>query len=152
MTVNDGLIIQTYGGTVSDLTIASSEATIPANRPMLTIAYCEPTGVELNYFRAARASGGVQLTWETVSEATLAGFNLYRRELDGKFEKLNPELILPERGGQPEGYAYTYLDETAALDQRYEYRLEAIETSLEVGYSNLVDYWPYSLQLPMIQH
>jgi uncharacterized repeat protein (TIGR01451 family) len=111
-----------------------------------------PTGVDLNYFRAYRAPGGMQLAWETVNEATLAGFNLYRRELDGKFEQINAELIAPEKGGEPVGYAYVYMDDTAALDQRYEYRLEVIETNLEPSASMLAAYWPYSLQLPMIRH
>jgi hypothetical protein len=111
-----------------------------------------PTGVDLNYFRAYRAAGGVQLAWETVNEATLAGFNLYRREPGGQFEQVNAELIPPEKGGQPEGFAYRYLDEGAQPGLRYEYRLEAIENTLAVGSSALVAYFPYTLMLPVVTH
>jgi len=151
ITINNGLIIQTYGGTANNLIISSSEAIILANRPMLSVAYCEPTGVNLNYFRAAKTNDGVLLIWETVNEATLVGFNLFRREMDGKFEKINAELILSEKGGQLEGYVYNYLDDEAALESHYEYRLDAIKNNLEVDYSNLAPYWAYSLQLPLIQ-
>jgi uncharacterized repeat protein (TIGR01451 family) len=111
----------------------------------------DPTGVDLNYFRAYRAAGGVQLAWETVNEATLAGFNLYRREPGGKFEQVNVELIPPARGGQPEGFAYAYLDEGAQPGLRYEYRLESVETDLQSGTVMLADYYPYSLLLPLIR-
>jgi uncharacterized repeat protein (TIGR01451 family) len=109
-----------------------------------------PTGVDLNYFRAARSAEGVLLTWETVNEATLAGFNLYRREPGGEFAQINAELIPPAKAGQPEGSAYTYLDEDAQLDLRYEYRLEAIENTLAVGSTALVNYYPYALMLPVV--
>jgi hypothetical protein len=119
----------------------------------VTLTYSpHPTGVDLNYLRAYRDPGGVQLTWETVNEATLAGFNLYRREPGGKFEQVNAELIPPARGGQPEGFAYLYLDEGAQPGLRYEYRLEAIENTLEVGSSALVAYFPYTLMLPVVTH
>ena len=109
-----------------------------------------PTAVELNYFRAARTPGGVQLTWETVNEATLAGFNLYRREPGGEFVLVNAELIAPQMGGQPLGSVYTFLDEGIPLDRRYEYRLEGIETNLQVGSFADTTFWPYSTLLPAV--
>lgn len=111
-----------------------------------------PTAVELNYFRAARASGGVLLSWETVSEATLAGFNLYRRVPGGEFIQVNSELIAPQMGGQPLGSVYTFLDEGIPLDRRYEYRLEAIETTLAAGSTALTTFWPFDVLLPVIIH
>lgn len=110
-----------------------------------------PTGVDLNYFRATKASEGVLLSWETASEVTLVGFNLYRRSADGEI-KLNPVLIMPEKIGKPEGYAYTFLDSTALLNKRNEYRLQIIETYPGLGSSLETTYMPYSLQLPMIHN
>jgi hypothetical protein len=122
-----------------------------SSSPIWVFTAGDPTGVDLNYFCAYRASGGVQLVWETVNEATLAGFNLYRREPGGKFEQVNAELIPPARGGQPEGFAYAYLDESAQPGLRYEYRLESVETDLQAGTVILADYYPYSLLLPLIR-
>ena len=111
----------------------------------------EPTAVELNYFRASRNPGGVLLSWETVSEATLAGFNLYRCEPGGEFVQINAGLIAPQMGGQPLGSAYTWLDEGIPLDRRYEYRLEGIETNLQPGSFAHATFWPFALSLPAVQ-
>ena len=111
-----------------------------------------PTAVELNYFRASRDPGGVLLSWETVNEATLAGFNLYRREPGGEFVQVNSELIAPQMGGQPLGSVYTFLDEGIPLDRRYEYRLEAIETTLAAGSTALVTFRPFNVLLPVVIH
>jgi hypothetical protein len=110
-----------------------------------------PTAVDLNFFHAARTSGGVQLTWETVNEATLAGFNLYRRQPGGEFEPVNAVLIPPLKGGQPEGSLYAFLDVGAQPGLRYQYRLEALENTLAVGSSALADYFPYALLLPLVR-
>jgi len=111
----------------------------------------KPTAVDLNYFRAHKASTGVELTWETASETTTAGFNLYRRELSGEFIKLNTEYIPTKNGGQPLGSTYTYLDTTAVPGVVYEYKLDVIENSLQVSTSVMVTYWPYSVMLPLLQ-
>ena len=110
-----------------------------------------PTAVELNYFRAARAEGGVMLTWETVSEATLAGFNLYRRDAKGEYVRVNDDLIPPQVGGQPFGSVYFFLDDDAFTAQRYEYRLEGIETDLSVSSYATATFWPFSCSLPLMR-
>ncbi len=112
-----------------------------------------PTSVDLNYFRAARMDAGIQLSWETVSEATLAGFDLYRKEEGGVFVKVNDSMIMPLAGGSPFGAVYTYLDTGANPNKLYEYRLESFET-LDTSTSSgfvLTTYWPYSVMLPVIK-
>jgi hypothetical protein len=111
-----------------------------------------PTAVDINYFRAAKSSGGVELSWETVAETTLGGFNLYRRELNGEFVKVNTDLIPPQKGGQSEGSAYTYLDTGALPGIVYEYKLDVIENSLQVLLNRTTLYWPYTVQMPVIQN
>jgi hypothetical protein len=93
----------------------------------------------------------VELTWETVSEVTTAGFNIYRRERGGEFVKLNTDYIPPKMSGQPMGSAYTYLDISAIPGILYEYKLDVIENSLQVSTSLLSTYWPYTVSLPYIQ-
>ena len=111
-----------------------------------------PTSVALNYFQAAKAPGGVELSWETVSENTLGGFNLYRRELNGEYVKVNADLIPSQKGGQAEGSRYTYLDTGALPGTVYEYRLDVIENSLQLLFNRTTLYWPYLVQLPLVEN
>lgn len=111
-----------------------------------------PTSVALNYFQAAKAPGGVELSWETVSENTLGGFNLYRRELNGEYVKVNADLIPSQKGGQAEGSQYTYLDTGAQQGVVYEYRLDVIENSLQLLFNRTTLYWPYRVQLPLVEN
>jgi len=133
-------------------TLSSSDPNLTPTLNDVTISYGQvnPTAANLNYFHAARDPAGVLLSWETVSEATTAGFNLYRREPSGEFLKVNDTLIPPQAGGQPQGASYTYLDADVAPDQLYEFKLEIIETSLAVSARILVTYWPFSVSLPFV--
>jgi uncharacterized repeat protein (TIGR01451 family) len=136
-------------GSYANTATADSDQTESATATVNVIFV--PTAVELNYFRAARAEGGVMLTWETVSEATLAGFNLYRRDAKGEFVQVNDSLIPPQVGGQPFGSVYFFLDGDASTAQRYEYRLEGIETDLAASSYATVTYWPFSFSLPLVR-
>jgi fibronectin type 3 domain-containing protein len=63
---------------------------------------------------------GVALRWDENPEPDIAGYNLYRREKEGKeFVKINPRLIM-------EPY---FLDGPADLQQSYIYRLQAVDSS-----------------------
>jgi len=63
---------------------------------------------------------GVALRWDINPEPDVAGYNLYRREKEGKeFLKMNPRLIT-------ENY---FLDGSADLQQSYIYRLQAVDSS-----------------------
>jgi len=113
----------------------------------------DPTAVNLNYFRASKGSGGVQLAWETISEAEIVGFHLWRAVAgSGDFVKINTELITALAGGVNEGRAYTFLDTAASPEIKYEYRLDLIKNNLQVLYSKTAIYWPHLLQLPLIQN
>lgn len=116
----------------------------------ITAARVGPTSANINYFHAWPTDAGIELAWETVSEATTAGFNLYRREPGGEFVQINGALIPPQMAGQPLGAVYTYLDAGTSPDLVYEYKLEIIETSLLASDSVVVTCWPRRLWLPLI--
>jgi|GEM_PF-2029553 len=78
-------------------------------------------GVRLTSFEAEPAGGDVAVTWETVEETGLAGYNLYRSEF-GERMKLNGGLIT---GVSP----YLYVDPDVKAGIRYEYWLEAVDYS-----------------------
>ncbi len=93
-----------------------------------------PLAVNVEYFTAQRAENAVQLDWQTVSEIDNAGFNLYRAVDDGSgtpapedWLRLNDSLIPSQAPGSSGGYAYEWLDATAAANVGYLYRMDAVD-------------------------
>jgi hypothetical protein len=87
-----------------------------------------PTAVTVRSFHARRQvkPAGVSLTWRSVSELDLAGFNVWRRTAGStRWTKLNARLIVA-RGGGTAGRSYSYLDRKALAGHTYAYRLEAV--------------------------
>lgn len=87
----------------------------------LDILTSPPTAVQVRSFSAERERAGTVLRWRTGSEATVAGFNLYR-EVRGKRARLNAALIRA-RGGAA-GASYRFLDRVAARPALY--RLQVV--------------------------
>ncbi len=85
-----------------------------------------PVLIELSSFNVLPKSGKVILTWQTVSEIDNAGFNLYRAEADGEYEKINNALI-PAKGSPAEGAAYTFEDDGVKNRKKYSYKLEDVD-------------------------
>ena len=80
-----------------------------------------PTAVTVRSFSARRASGGVVLRWRTGSEATLAGFDLYRGGV-----RLNRALLPAAASGTARGHAYVWLDRAGHLGSRYRLRVVSL--------------------------
>jgi hypothetical protein len=83
------------------------------------------------------AGSGVLVSWETLSEIRLLGFNLLRTDEDsGEIVRVNPVWV-PAVGDRGVPMSYQFLDVTASPDHRYLYRLEGITleglTSLSDG-------------------
>jgi hypothetical protein len=70
--------------------------------------------------------GGVLLSWETVSEVDILGFNLLRREAGGEFESVNEELVFAQYCGADTGGAYADSDGGVVSGRTYEYVLEIV--------------------------
>jgi hypothetical protein len=94
-----------------------------------SITVSEPTAVQLLWFDAESAKMGIKLSWETASEATNLGFNLYRATwIDGKRTKINAELIYGQvPPGSSVGAIYEYTDKTVRGRLLYYYWLEAVD-------------------------
>lgn len=87
-----------------------------------------PLGVTLVSFEAMCVGGQPDIRWETASELTTLGFNVWRNTADsGPQDKLNGSLIAAHPGSA-QGYLYSYLDTTAAENTPYYYWLEDIDT------------------------
>ena len=74
----------------------------------------------------ALPDGGVQVRWETASEAAVLGFNvLRRREGDAEALRVNPVWV-PAVGDRGTPAQYAFVDTSALPGLGYEYRVEAV--------------------------
>jgi hypothetical protein len=69
--------------------------------------------------------GGVNLAWDTGAEPNTAGFNVYRAEPEGSYDKLNPDLITTQPDPVSGGCRYTFTDWPSS-DTSPSYMLESI--------------------------
>ena len=69
--------------------------------------------------------GGVNLAWDTGAEPNTAGFNVYRAEPGGPYDKLNPDLITTQPDPVAGGCRYTFTDWPSS-DTSPSYMLESI--------------------------
>ncbi len=82
--------------------------------------YIGPTGINLHRFNAAWQNGAATLTWETMSENGVEGFDLYRAStVDGERERIN-EALIPAQGA---GAVYSFTDRSAVPTREYFYWL-----------------------------
>ncbi len=89
-----------------------------------------PTAVTLSSFTADPVFKDIRVSWETVSEVHLVGFNLLRAtERNGTRILLNTSPIPAKATGKLIGRQYSYLDSTVQPGVTYYYWLELIETS-----------------------
>jgi len=106
-----------------------------------------PTAVNVEFFRARKTSGGVELAWKTIDESDVSGFSIFRREPGGEYVKLNVTAI-PSMGS---GSEYTWTDASAVAGKRYEYLLESYDTQMGLAGAPVpLVYWPYMLFLSLV--
>ncbi len=87
-----------------------------------------PTAAELGAMNGvANEDNTVTITWETLNETTMLGFNVQRGATkDGEFANLNAELIAAATPGAITGNSYEYVDTTAEAGNTYYYRLQVL--------------------------
>ena len=89
-----------------------------------------PLLIELAYFAATLHADRAVLEWETFSETQNAGFHVLRSACadDGSFVRIT-DAMLPARGSEVKGYAYSFEDLDAGAGDCFCYRLEDIDYS-----------------------
>ncbi len=123
------------------------------------LAHTNPQAVSMARFEGQwLPTGGALLSWETVSEFDLLGFNLYRRTSAAQpWKKLNDALILSPSPGSSQGRTYAWRDIDPSEGARIAYRLEWVDmngVASPVGEAqvvNLSDELPYRGWLPMLR-
>lgn len=91
------------------------------------IQTCIPLALVLADFSAACEGTTPVVSWETVSEITNQGFNLYRSDNPAAPEmQLNSSMIPSQGPGSTQGFAYSWPDITAVTGVQYYYWLEDV--------------------------
>ena len=100
------------------------EATTTTYSPF-AVATGNPLAVTLASFGAQGQSDRIVVSWETLSEANNAGFNVYRAD-----DAAGPQTLLAyvpsQAPGSTQGFAYTYDDLAVQPGQTYWYWLEDV--------------------------
>jgi outer membrane protein assembly factor BamB len=110
-----------------------------------------PTAVPMASFSAEAAINTIVVSWETVIENNLLGFNLYRSEsFQGERTKLNLQLILPKSNGSPFGNKYSFSDTDILAGSDYFYWLEILETDKNSWYGPANATTPFPIFVPII--
>lgn len=117
--------------------------------------YNDPTAVTLTGFQALALPGEALLSWETIVEIDLLGFNIYRSSDTQGNDKilLTPESLEPQGGTQPGNTRYSFSDPTAQPGETYTYWLVVVNadgTTTLVGSLTITLHPP--LYLPVILH
>jgi hypothetical protein len=87
-----------------------------------------PTGLNVSHFTAEARENHVRITWQTVNEANVLGFNVLRQATnDSQFQMMNNEPLLAQRSGSNTGARYTYEDEKVVPGTPYRYKLIVIK-------------------------
>lgn len=104
--------------------------------PALRIqTFLGPTAVEVADLEAVAVGETAVVSWKTVSEADIVGFNLLRGMVDGAtgqvqggWVQVTPVPILAQGGGMSVGFAYTYSDANLTVGTIYRYSLDVIKS------------------------
>lgn len=115
---------------------SNETSTLTTNECVLITS--NPTAAELVLFKGQLAKRGVRLQWETGTEMTIMGFNVWRRARGGAWQRLNAAAIPAKNLGRIEGSTYSYRDRTAGGGAVYRYKLEILETLQASKWSSVV--------------
>jgi hypothetical protein len=125
--------------------------------PALRVQYADvPTAVDATTLAAYSAADGVTVSWQTVTEANIMGFNVLRSaRRDGEFVRLNAEPIWALQPGASEGAVYSFADTMLQTGAPSWYLLEVLRldgTTTRLGpVESAAGTNPRTLYLPAIQ-
>ena len=89
-----------------------------------------PLAVTLASFDAQWSDSQVLVTWDTVSEISNLGFNLYRSESpDQVGELITAQMIPSQSPGSMQGFTYSFVDSNVTPGVTYWYTLEDLDMS-----------------------
>lgn len=99
----------------------------------------QPASLGLSGFGAKVTRRGVViLHWETGTEMTIFGFNVWKRVGKGAWQKLNAAMIPAKSTGQVVGNEYLLRDKHVQAGKAYSYKLEVVSTEGYSAYTEVV--------------
>ncbi|MDX2129177.1 MAG: fibronectin type III domain-containing protein [Chloroherpetonaceae bacterium] len=123
-------------GNASAGTIRSGVISIfPSNITLGSTSTDNPLPVELATFTHKVTRGGVELKWETISEANNAGFTIQRRGVG--VEEWSSLGFVRGNGTTSERKSYTFTDKEAK--GKYEYRLAQVDFDGTLNFSSVIE-------------
>ncbi len=148
ITVPDPTVLTTVTGTSTTTDATRASFNDETGTPFATGGLCELrigpnlTQAIVTDFKGTASGGDALVQWSTASEVGTLGFYIEREDsATGEWLRLNEDELIPGLGlSDPQGGAYTYLDEDAILGQTYRYRLIEVEVK-----GNKRIYGPYEI-------
>ena len=87
----------------------------------------EPTAADVTGVKASvNKKGQAVVQWQTLSEARISGFNIYRKTGKGEWKQINANVRQAKYAGQPSGRKYRYTDKTVKAGRTYRYKVEIL--------------------------
>ena len=115
----------------------------------------QPTSVVLSSFTSSfdLETTSVKLSWETVSDSSILGFNVYRSdEITPDLVKINPEMVLVYEPGAMEGNQYSYTDADVEFGQTYTYWIDVVDLeTLTSRYGPVTQTAGFKVFVPILQ-
>lgn len=129
-----GLVFKTVNctsGTSSWLPVSPRGVTItlqPGDNVTCTFTNGNPpTAAYLSTFKVRYVAPGTKVTWKTVNEMNVVGFNVLRsRARDGTYTKINTTPIYALHTGQLVGDKYAFRDTGVKAGRTYYYKIEVM--------------------------
>ena len=115
----------------------------------------DPTATVLSSFTSSfdLETTSVKLSWETVSDGNILGFNVYRSdEITPDPVKINPEMVLVYEPGAMEGNQYSYTDADVEFGQTYTYWIDVVDLeALTSRYGPVTQTAGFKVFVPILQ-
>ena len=115
---------------------------LPLREDAARVQILKKTGLKLGALTGVALPDSVLISWQTLSEVNILGFNLLRATDSGAhlppeeaYTLVNPDPILATGAGADNGSAYAYHDQGAAPGESYIYQLQVLRLD---GTSDLV--------------
>jgi len=151
-----------YGvGTYTDFTDQESwyvviQADPTTNAPIVCHSEpADPTATVLSSFTSSfdLETTSVKLSWETVSDSSILGFNIYRSdEITPDPVKINPEMVLVYEPGAMDGNQYSYTDADVEFGQTYTYWIDVVDLeALTSRYGPVTQTAGFKVFVPILQ-
>ena len=114
-----------------------------------------PTATVLSSFTSSfdLETESVKLSWETVSDSSILGFNIYRSdEVTPDPVKINPEMVLVYEPGGMGGNQYSYTDADVEFGQTYTYWIDVVDLeTLTSRYGPVTQTAGFKVFVPILQ-